>query len=216
MNTIETILLTPGGREESETHSFEDFFELLTDCLESREAVERALAQGVFPVNEIEYRFRPSTDFARFAEPRLAGLPGPEPARPFAPGGCVAVTFPFRISALESLEELRPSQGLSFHRQDLTQASRGARGAGRGLLERTLWETLLAFPAGGGARYAGFHLGARMDRYRVPLAAPAINALLVEITKSAYRPAREMLDYLSYHRPAEIELLYSCERARDL
>ncbi|MEW6777559.1 MAG: hypothetical protein AB1405_14775, partial [Bdellovibrionota bacterium] len=123
-----------------------------------------------------------------------------------------AVTFPYSVPTEESLEMLRPNQGVSFHAGDLAEDRKSARGIGRGRLEEALWGHLVQIPLRASPRYVGFHLGNRMDRYHLAIEMNEIVPLLSRLQESRYRPSREMADYLLYHRPQSIELIYTCQR----
>ncbi|MCB0222032.1 MAG: hypothetical protein KDH09_20205 [Chrysiogenetes bacterium] len=213
MDLIEATCITPGGREEEEALTYEELFELLVECSPNLEHLERALAGGDLPVHEMRYVWTPSTEFAEWVAPKIAALPGPEPARPFDPALCEAVSFPYSIDeSAEGLGHFAANQGVSFHRSDLEESHISVRGIGRGKLEPSLWQHLLSLPGGIGTSYAGFHLGNMLDQYRERLALARVVALVNELQKSHYRPAKEMLEYLLYCRPDQIDLYFSCKR----
>lgn len=213
MELIETTCITPGGREEEETLTFEEFFDLLVECSPNREHLKESLVSGDLPVHEMRYVWEPSEEFIRWATPRIAELPGPEPGRPFDPSLCKAVSFPYSIDeSAEGLGHFAANQGVSFHRSDLEDSHISVRGIGRGRLEPSLWEFLMSLPGGAGTSYAGFHLGNLVDQYQQAVPLTQIIELLELLQRSHYRPAKEMVEYLLYTRPDQINLYYTCTR----
>lgn len=214
MNLIDAICITPGGREEEETLTFEELFDLLVECSPNLDHLEASLAEGDLPVHEMRYRFEPNEEFLRWARPKLKALPGPDPERPFEPELCEAVSFPYSIDeGAEGLGHFAANQGVSFHRADLQESHVSVRGIGRGRIEPSLWEHLLALPRATKTEYAGFHLGNLIDQYRATLPLVRVVELVNELQRSHYRPAKEMLEYLLYCRPDQISLYFSCKRS---
>jgi hypothetical protein len=113
----------------------------------------------------------------------LASFPDPEPARPFAAGGCVRAVL------------RGPRQPINIPREA---------GASRGILARVLrrmsfWDLLMDIAATGGPRYSGYSYRDRADVYQLALGAPEI----LRVHEAAHRVPYTALE--TQIRGAQIE-----------
>ncbi len=112
----------------------------------------------------------------------LAALPGPDPARPFAPDRCVQVSM----------------QGHAL-RAGVPPAALARR---RLLHRRSFWDVLMEAVAGGGLEYAGYSYKERADRFRLKLTA--------ELSRHI-RENAGLLCYTSLEHPIRLGRLESVE-----
>jgi hypothetical protein len=109
--------------------------------------VRELLLRGTFVSGASRYRWAGwEADLGDLGE-LMASLPGPDPARPFAPEGCVQV----RMVGAGLRAGVSPS---ALSRKRL-------------LHRRSFWNALMDAVAGGGLEYAGYSHKDRADRFRL-------------------------------------------------
>ncbi|MEW6776922.1 MAG: hypothetical protein AB1405_11550, partial [Bdellovibrionota bacterium] len=63
MPNVEVVCKTPGGREESETLSYEEFLDLLVECSASVAVVRAAIESRSLKVEDLEYHWNEAGAF---------------------------------------------------------------------------------------------------------------------------------------------------------